>query len=98
MWSKLSASLDIEAIEQRKDHQRNDALRRCVGVVDHAHGQIELERVAQGGAVANQVLACDRAAEPFEIDRQFVPDIAAIEIVKAGIGEVRRAYRRIFPV
>ena len=59
-------------------------------------GQIELQWFAERGAIARQILARDRAAQPLEIDRDLTPDIAAIEIVEAGMSQVIERFGEFF--
>ena len=82
-----------QAVEQREDHQRGNTLGRRAGVVDRAAGEIGAQRLGDLGLIAVQILARDRAADAFEIGGDFAPDIAAVEIVEAGMGELfeRRA-------
>ena len=85
-----------QAVEQREDHQRGDALRRRVGVVDRAGGQLDLQRLGERGAIARQVLARDRAADAVKVGRDLAPDVAAIKIVEAGMGEMRQRFGERF--
>ena len=52
------------------------------------HGEIGAQRLGDRGLVAVQILARDRAADAFEIGGDLAPDIAAVEIVEAGMGEL----------
>ena len=81
---------DAEAVEQRQDHQRDDALGRRVGVVDRAARQLDVQRFRESGAITRKILARDRAADAFEVGGDLAPDIAAIEIVEAGMGKMRK--------
>ena len=83
---------DAEAGEQRKDHQRNDALGRRVGVVDGARRQRDAQRLAERGVVMRQIVAGERAADAFEIGGDLAPDIAAIKIVEAGMRQLRERF------
>ena len=87
---------NAEAVEQRKDHQRGNALGRRVGVVDHAYRQIDAQRFGNPGLIARQVVPGDGAADAFKIGRDLTPDVAAIEIVEAGIGEMRQRPCELF--
>ena len=55
-------------------------------------GSSTLQRLGERGAIARQILARQRAADAVEIGGDLAPDIAAIEIVEAGMGEVRQRF------
>ena len=54
----------------------------------HADVELHRQRLGQGGAAALEVGAGHRAAEALEIGGDLAPDIAAVEIVEPGMGEL----------
>ena len=50
--------------------------------------QPHAERLGDGGPVVFEIGARDRAADPVEIGGDLAADIAAIEVVETGIGEL----------
>ena len=96
---RLDQSVDVveafgfghaQAREQREDHQRSDALRRRLGVVDRPGRQFDMQRVGERRVIARDVLALDRTADAFEVGRHLASDVAAVKIVEAGMGKVRQ--------
>ena len=61
-----------------------------VGVVDAADRQFDVQRFGERGVIARQVVARDRAANADKIRRDLPPDVAAIEIIEARVGQVRQ--------
>ena len=70
-------------------HDRNGALGI---VINRPIGERPLASVLQAlgekGTAANKVLAGDRTADALEIGGDLAPDVAAVEIIEAGIGEM----------
>ena len=73
-------------------------MRRRRRIEDGAIIERHRERLGEGGAAALQVGARERAADAIEIAGNLAPDIAAIEVVEPGMGEMleRRRKRRLF--
>ena len=79
---------DAQALEQREDHERGESLRRRRRIVERAGLRRDAERLSDGRAIFFQIGARHRAADALEIGGNLAPDIAAIEIVKPGMGEL----------
>ena len=88
MCSKLSASRDAQALEQREDDQRGQPLRRRRRVVERAGLRSHAERLGDLASIVLQIGARHRAADALEIGGDLAPDVAAIEIVEPGMGEM----------
>ncbi len=89
---------DLQAVEQRENHQGRQPLRRRRRVVERAGADRRLQRLAQHGAIAFDVAARNRTADALQVGRDLAPDVATVEIVEAGAGEViERRRQRALP-
>ena len=79
---------DAKALEQRKDNQRRQTLRRRRRIVERARLRRDAERLIDNRAIAFHVSACDWAPDAIEIGRDLAPDVAAVKIVKPGMGKL----------
>ncbi len=79
---------DAQAIEQREDHQRRQALRRRRRIVERAGCDRDAERLGDPGLEFFQIGARHRAADAFQIGGDLAADIAAVEILKPGLCEL----------
>ena len=79
---------DTQAIEQRQNHERCQALRRRRRVVERAGSDLDAERLGDPRLVFLQIGARHRAADALQVGGDLAADIAAIEIVEAGLGEM----------
>src|SRR6185503_12386348 len=74
--------------EQAEDDERGQALRRRRRVVERSGWYAHGERLGDKGVEFFQVGARHRAADALEIGGDLAPDIAAVEIVEPGAGEM----------
>ena len=88
IWSKLSPRLTFEPVEQAEDDERGEPLGRRRRVEQRAVVELERQRLAQPRLVAAEVVARHRTADRFEVGGDLGGDVAAIEVVKAGMGEL----------
>ena len=88
MCSKLSRLRHAQAVEQRQDHQRGQPLRRRRRIVERAGADRDAERLGDARVVFLEIGARHRAADALQIGGDLAADIAAIEIVEPGIGEM----------
>jgi hypothetical protein len=79
---------DAQAIEQRQDHQRRQALRGRRRVVERAGSDRDAERLGNLGLVFLQIGARHRTADALEIGGNLAADVAAVEIAEAGLREL----------
>ena len=79
---------NAEPVEQRQDHQRGDALRRRVRVVDRGFRQFDVQGFAHRRPVTGEILAGQRTADPLQVGRDLARDIAAVKIVETGMSEL----------
>ncbi len=77
-----------QALEQAEDDERGQPLRGRRRVVERARRQRQRERLAQLGAIVLEVAPRDRAADALEVGGDLAADVAAIEVVEPGVGEV----------
>ena len=80
--------LDAQAVEQRQDDERGQPLRRRRRVIERARFDAHAERRIDPRAVLLEIGAGDRAAETVEVGGNLAADIAAIEIVEAGVRQM----------
>ena len=50
--------------------------------------ELDAQRLGDAGAITLQILARDRAADPFQIGGDLAPDVAAIEIVEPSVRQM----------
>ena len=88
---------DAQALEQRENHQRREALGRRRAVERGAGIEPGRQRLGERGAAAGEVGTRDRAADAREVAGDLASDVAAVEIVEPGMGEMiqRRGQRRL---
>ena len=80
---------DAQAVEQRKDDQRGQALRRRRRVVERAGLRSRtLSGSATTGFVLLKIGARHRAADALQVGGDLAADIAAVEIVEPGLAEM----------
>ena len=101
MCSKLSAPLDVEAVEDAEQDQAGEPLGGRRGIVERAAGQAQRQRLAPVRVVGLEVRARAAGLDAVHVGGEFVADVAAIEVVEPGApevlqrrGELLRAARR----
>ena len=77
-----------EPLVDAENQERGEPLGRRRGIIESALADRHRERLARAGAVALQVRPRDGAADALKIGRDLVGDVAAIEIVETGAGEL----------
>jgi len=80
--------LDAKPFEQGENEQRRETLRRRRGVEYGAGFERDRQRLRERGAAALEVGARHRAADAIEVAGDLAADIAAVEIVKPGMGDM----------
>ena len=87
---------DAQPIEHAEDHQRGEPLRRRRRVEQRAGFDRDRERLGEHGAAGCEIGARHRAADAFEVGGDLAADIAAVEVVEPGIGQMfERAAERL---
>jgi hypothetical protein len=79
---------DAQPLEQAEDDERRQALSRRRHVIERAGIDAEAQRLGDDRAGSFEVGAGHRAADPVEIGGDLAADIAAVEIVESGPGEM----------
>ena len=77
-----------KAREQCQDHQRDGALRRCVGVKQRSRCQADAQRFGEGGLVALEIGPRQGTMDALQVGGGLARDIATIEILKPGTGQM----------
>ena len=78
---------------ERKDDQRSQPLGRRRRVVDRADAELHAQRIGDPRLIALQILARHGTADLFQVGRDLLPHIAAIEIVESGFEEMSERVR-----
>jgi hypothetical protein len=82
------AARHAQALEQRQDHQRGEALRGRRRVEGGAAIERDREWLGGGGAAAFEIVARHRTADALQVRGDLASDVAAVEIIEPGMGEM----------
>ena len=83
------AAPDAEPLVNAEDEERREPLGRRREVVQARGLELHRERLDHAGPERLEVAARDRAADRLEVGGDLAPDVAAVEILEPGAGEMR---------
>ena len=80
---------DAEPLVNAEDEERRETLGRRREVVQARGLELHRERLDHAGPERLEVAARDRAADRLEVGGDLAPDVAAVEVLEPGAGEMR---------